>query len=1434
MSKTTEQNNQNLNMPKQNSQNLNLDIPKLTGKNYLNWRSIISDVIALRDLEKAVYENDGNKIQNLQAKILIKSSLDEAHLAEIRKYDTAFDIWNHLSRMCIGANSSDVAMLVRKFYNFSHVPGDSMSTHLEKLSTMREQLIAIEQGPTDEVFIDRILQTLPAEFNKLRENWDYLHNDQKTLNELKSRILKIEEDNKTKEPKVEPDAQVYIASELNKQFRNMSIDEKKKVTRCGKCGHKGHWAKECRTKPENYVKQQSQKQTSQPNKSKIRSPKDIDPSGVIFTAVVAPQKVDLNQERFTAAKAFKVSNLDQSLKNQWIADTGASNHICNNKSWFSKIQPFDIPKKVTVGDNSETKALGEGTIEIVSKVNDQEIKAKLENVIYAPGIATNLFSIGQASRRGMSATFSENEVKLTKNNLILAMGDRMRNNLYIMNIKADRAINDIALYCQPKRTLNEWHRTLGHASKTRLINLIDDEAIQITATDKDAELECPDCPPGKGRHASHPSLSRRAEDIGHRVFVDLAGPIEFSVHGNRYFLLCKDEFSTYTYVYCLKDKAHTYLALAKLIAEFEVETGHRIKRIHSDKGSEFFGNNKVETLFAIEHIVHETSAVYTPQQNGMIEREIQSVVGMARTMILASDLPIGLWDEAIKTACFIRNRLPNKATNITPFEVMTKRKPKVAHLCEFGKQVHIIIDGHHLTKFEPRTEQGFIVGFTMRSNTYRVYLEKSSRVIETCNVIMKPHKPQTTEAKATRYADTFEPLTSDNSNSKSRTVLDDYFNNLTQNGGAFDDIYHDASNCEQTVDSINHQTSEDRENSNNDPTTPDAGDEEVPSPAFSPLSQHANDSLSTVSQGETSHALLVTAEIIEPLSYSEAISTNEKQNWLEAINEEFRAHELNGTWITVDRPPNKPLMTTKWIFKLKTKVNGDIERYKARVVARGYEQKHGRDFFETFAPVARYDSIRALVAIAAYQDLIYIQFDVQTAFLYGILEEEIYIHPPEGMNIEPNKALKLIKGLYGLKQSPRVWSNKFKEEIQKIGFQAIKTDNCVFKHKQNNIYLCIYVDDGLIFGKHDQELQQIITHLKKVFSIRVMQDSTFVGLEIERTSNGYFIHQASFAKKILERFNMQDSSPVTTPLMTGHKLTEPDNNDTSVECQYREAIGSLLYLAANSRPDLLHAVTMLAKFCSDPKEKHWQAIKRVMRYIKGSMSKGIQFEKQSRLPIDVYTDADHASDVGNRKSITGTIILMSKGPVIFRSTQQSLVAASTTEAEFIAAAEAVRDLIWLKQFLKELGVEHEKMILKCDSTTAIRLIKNPEFPRRTKHIDIKFHFIRDYMNQGSFELKHVSSEEQVADYLTKAIGREQFKRLIELSNLVDNPNSRVKDSSERGGVLDIRSSRADKVAVQDKISALPTGIMAPAGRMSRNRVNECLYKSNVTLNKQFS
>lgn len=559
----------------------------------------------------------------------------------------------------------------------------------------REQLKQVKQNPTDVVFIDRILSTLSPAFGKLLEHWDFLHADQKTLKGLKEYIAKIEGDIKSSSSG-EPLAQAYFVKQRqNRPKRSKEeIAELKKKTKCNKCGVKGHWAAEC---------QANNKEDSTNNEAKG----DIAQTSKPWLAMVS-----CSNTSYLTGK--------DSLKDYWIADSGASAHMCNNLDWFTDIEMFPKADKAMVGDSRELAILGKGQVRVEAKVNSGTSQALLKNVLYIPELAANLFSVGKASENNLRVVFWEKQVEfLLDGETKVAHGKQLMNNLYLMDMVATKQQNHTAYFCQIERTLQEWHNTLGHANTDRINQLLTNGNYEISLSKLKTSTECDTCPAGKAHRVSHPSLTHGASKVGERIFIDLEGPINVpaqSSSGAKYYLLCKDEFSSMTYIYLAQDKKEISLKLAKFIAEFEIKTNERIQRIHSDNGSEFINKN-VEMLLATENIIHETSACYTPQQNGRIERQIQTINQMVRTMLFSSGLPASLWDEASKTACFIQNILPNSTTkDKTPLEIACNRKPRFKHLCEFGRQVQVMIDGHYLHKFEPRTTPGFVVGFIKRSN----------------------------------------------------------------------------------------------------------------------------------------------------------------------------------------------------------------------------------------------------------------------------------------------------------------------------------------------------------------------------------------------------------------------------------------------------------------------------------------------------------------------------------------------------------------------------------------------------------------------------------------------------------------------------------------------------------------------------------------------
>lgn len=473
----------------------------------------------------------------------------------------------------------------------------------------------------------------------------------------------------------------------------------------------------------------------------------------------------------------------------------------------------------------------------------------------------------------------------------------------------------------------------------------------------------------------------------------------------------------------------------------------------------------------------------------------------------------------------------------------------------------------------------------------------------------------------------------------------------------------------------------------------------------------------------------------EPQSYREAISGPDGQHWLIAINQELMALEKMETWSIVKLPPDAEEITAKWVFKRKILPDGTVDRFKARLVARGFNQREGVDYTEVFAPVVRIDSVRLLISLCAQLGLHYYQFDIATAFLNGVIDEELYLRPPDGLKIEEGHTLRLKRSLYGLKQSPRCWGARFKEVAAMFGMQPTLSDPCVYSKKGDRpLFLALYVDDGLVFGARRADMQAFIEHLKVHFQVNEVNSSCFVGVEINRHPDGsIFINQAGYIDRMLERYGMSDCKGAASPMAANHALNRPEVLDQPPLDipEYAAAVGSLLWCAISTRPDIAYALSVLSKHTRSPREAHWKAVKRVFRYLKATRDHGLIYAKMDEPELLCYSDADWAGDQESRLSTSGMVTLFSSGPVSFKAQQQPVVALSTTEAEYISASLAVKDLIWIQRFMVELGVSLEsKPRLLCDNQSAIKLIKNPEFHQRSKHIDIRYHFIRIHTNQA--------------------------------------------------------------------------------------------------------
>lgn len=501
----------------------------------------------------------------------------------------------------------------------------------------------------------------------------------------------------------------------------------------------------------------------------------------------------------------------------------------------------------------------------------------------------------------------------------------------------------------------------------------------------------------------------------------------------------------------------------------------------------------------------------------------------------------------------------------------------------------------------------------------------------------------------------------------------------------------------------------------------------------------------------------------DPKSLKQAQSRPDWSDWKSAMNREITTLERAGTWTTVPRPTNKNIVGSKWVFRIKRKADGTIEKYKARLVAQGFTQKFGVDYFDTFSPVAKLSSFRIILAIAARNDWDADTFDFNGAYLNGELDEDedIYMKPPPGYDSEGEQVKHLHKSLYGLKQAGRKWYDTLCRALTDLGFAINDADPGVF-FARNDLHvtiLAIHVDDCLITGSSADLISDYKRKLNDRYSLTDLGPVHWLlGIKItrDREARTISLSQTTYVDTILSRFSLSDAKPLASPISPGIILSKTDAPSDATEMAqmkkipYREAVGSLMYAAVATRPDITFAISTLSQFLENPGLIHWEAVKRVLRYLSGSKTFALTYGNE-RHDLLGYTDADGASQ-DHRHAISGFAFLIDGAAVSWASRKQELVTLSTAEAEYVATTHAAKECIWLRRLTSQLfDPITTSTTLYCDNQAAIHLATDDNYHARTKHIDIRFHFIRQTITDGAINIVYCPTQDMTADILTKAL-----------------------------------------------------------------------------------
>ncbi|KAL5810306.1 hypothetical protein ACOSQ4_026874 [Xanthoceras sorbifolium] len=995
----------------------------------------------------------------------------------------------------------------------------------------------------------------------------------------------------------------------------------------------------------------------------------------------------------------------------WILDSGASFHATPCREIMENYASGNFGK-VHLADDETLKIVGKGDIRL--KLPNGSTW-KLQGVRHIPGLKRNLISIGQLDGEGYCTTFSGCEWKITKGALVVARGKKC-GTLYVTS-----NLENIVAVADADGKSNLWHQRLGHMSEKGMKTLLSKGKLpDLKAVDVGL---CEDCIFGKQKKVSFAKIGKipKAEKL-ELVHTDVWGPSPVSsLSGSLYYVTFIDDSTRKVWVYFLKKKSEVFDTFRKWKAMVENETGLKIKRLRSDNGGEY-RDSRFREFCANSGIKMEKTVPMTPQQNGVAERMNRTLNERARSMRLHAGLPKMLWAEAVNTAAYLINRGPSVPLDGgIPEEVWSGKEVNVSHLRVFGCISYVHIDSAERSKLDAKSNKCVFVGYGGDEFGYRFWDYENRKIIRSRDVIFNENLMYKDRSIAESSSSTTEAETKE-------------FAEFEEISGS--DVQISPETVQEELDAPELRRSS-----------------RVPKPI-----QRYSPSL---------HYLLLT-DSGEPECYDEAMQVEDSVKWESAMRDEMDSLMSNQTWELAELPPGKKALHNKWVFRIKEEHNGN-KRYKARMVVKGFQQKEGIDYNEIFSPVVKLTTIRLVLKIVAAENLHLEQLDVKTAFLYGDLEEEIYMRQPEGFKEagKENLVCRLKKSLYGLKQAPRQWYKKFDSFMSSSGFTRCQADHCCYIKRFDNsfIILLLYVDDMLVAGSDMQDIMNLKRELSKQFAMKDLGAAKqILGMRIKRDtkSETLLLSQAEYIKKVLSRFNMQDAKPVSTPLGVHFRLSKEQSPKTEEErthmakVPYASAIGSLMYAMVCTRPDIAQAVGAVSRYMNNPGKIHWEAVKWILRYLRGTTNKTLCF-KGGDTTLTGYVDADLAGNVDIRKSTTGYVYTLGGTAVSWVSQLQKIVALSTTEAEYVAVTEASKEMVWLQSFLEELGKKQEDNVLYCDSQSAIHLAKNPSFHSRTKHIQLRYHFIRSLLEDGILKLEKISGAQNPADMLTKTVTTDKLK-----------------------------------------------------------------------------
>ena len=1030
-----------------------------------------------------------------------------------------------------------------------------------------------------------------------------------------------------------------------------------------------------------------------------------------------------DEEGSVEAMHVKVFNSANCNTSDFLLDSACAKHIICDESYFVNFTPKST--MVSWGNASKIRSKGHGDVRI--RFTDTGKEAILQNCIFAPEIGVNLISVDVLDQKGFESAFKNGKAILKKGKTLISTGDSRNGVYYLPILPLLPSTQSVFLTTGGAHSdYLKWHLRMAHLGNTSMNYLPKcTKGVSISNKRKNDERDpfsCDVCQKAKFTSQISRVSKFKAEFFLHKVYADLCGPISpQSLGGGRYILLVIDSFTKWAEIAILPKKSQAFDAFIRIKARLENNAAKKLTFFKSDNGTEF-KNKRFTELFEATGIIQQFTAPYAHEQNGQVERPNRTLLNKIRALLFSANAPKSYWGEAALAAVYLYNRTPHSSRSfITPFEKRFSEIPDLSLIRVWGSTAYT--KNYSAKKLDEKCKKVILVNFG--ENQYKLL------------------DPETNKTFWSRDVTVFEkPYFSEKHNQEALSTNDIDLENLS-------------------TDSVSQIPAQPSEVTVEEQALPIHSPHESQKPNHISRSyRYAGQRVEDLSEDEL--AAYHTTTLGEPKSYKDALRDPKWDDWKKAMEKELLDLDAQNTWSLVDLPKDKIPLKGRWVYKLKTNSNGDIEKYKARWVIKGFLQQPGIDYEETFCNTARPESWRVMLAEAAKQDWEIHQIDVKSAFPNADIDKEIYTIQPTGFE-RGTKVCRLHKALYGLKQSARQWYMFLKDILNKFGLVHTDADEGIFYNK--DLIIVCHIDDLLIMSSKLAFVEEFKKHIAKSVEITDLGEANFfLGIEItrDRTKRTITLSQVKYLKEIMSRFDKTSLHPVRTPAELGIRLDKSQTTAEASTVQYfQKQIGSLMYLMTKTRPDIAFAVNCCARYMSNPNATHFRALDRIWKYLAGTVDLSLVYNSSEiRSKLGGLTDSDWGGDYPTNRSTTGYLFYYANAPVSWSSRLQKTVALSSCEAEYMGLKEGIKEYVWLQslfQVIESLRTCDTKTLL-TDNQSAIDLSKNPEYHARSKHIDVQYHYVREITQSGKVVLKYVSTKENIAHVLTKPLSPAVFEK----------------------------------------------------------------------------